>query len=389
MENTSIGPYFILSALFIGIASLIVRWSSFYRRKLMGASGGRFMAIDGLRGFLSLGVFFHHAVINYFYRFDQVWKTPNSQFYTMCGQVGVSFFFIITAFLFWAKVLAAEGNINWRRLYLSRISRIVPMYIVSVILLLLMVLIQSHWLIKSSVAELARDGFKWFAFSFLGSPDVNQLKNTFTINAGVFWTLAYEWKYYFMLPFITIFFQQKKQLIFYIIATVFTLISADSVLLYFLAGMIAAQIHHKRSRLIERFSSHIYDLIFMGAVITLFVGFQSAYGLMQALIATLGFICLLNGNGLFGLLHMKSIRLLGEISYSIYLLHGFVITASIYFSKKYIDVMSMGDNYWIMVAVMGCLLILLSSLTYRWFECQFMMQSRTDQSKNIEVCIVH
>lgn len=343
------------------------------------------MAIDGLRGFLALGVFFHHAVINYFFQFDQVWKTPSSQFYTMCGQVSVSFFFIITAFLFWTKILVAEGNINWSRLYLSRIKRIVPMYILSVVLLLLMVLIQSDFIIKSSVGELVRDALKWFSFSFLGSPDVNQLKNTFTINAGVFWTLAYEWKYYLALPFMAIFFQQNKQLFFSTVAIVFIFVSGDRVLFYFLAGMIAAQIHHDKSIASEHLSSRIYDLIFLGAVIILFVGFQSAYGLIQALIAMVGFICLLNGNGLFGLLRVKAVRLLGEISYSIYLLHGILITASIHFLKKYIDIRSIGNKYWILVAVMGCLLILFSSLTYRWFEYQFMRHLKSGESQTLRL----
>lgn len=388
MAITNITPYFILSTLFIGIASLIVRRSSFYQEKLADTSGGRFMAIDGLRGFLSLGVFFHHAVINYYYQIDKIWKAPSSQFYMMCGQVSVSFFFILTAFLFWTKILVTEGSINWSQLYISRIKRIVPMYIVSVIFLLLMVLIQSNWIIKSSAVDLASDAFKWFSFSFLGSPDVNQLKNTFTINAGVYWTLAYEWKYYLALPFITIFFQKKKQLIFYVIAIFFIIVSVESVLFYFLAGMIAAQMHHDQRIVSKRFSPHLYDLIFLSAVIVLFIGFDSAYGLIQALIAMGGFLCLLNGNGLFGLLRMKAVQLLGEISYSIYLLHGIVITASIFFLKKYIDVALMGNKYWLMVAVMGSLLILLSSLTYRLVEYRFMMQSKSNKSRRLTICNV-
>lgn len=372
MQVLNVAWYFLMSALFIGVAALIVRWSGFYQQRLNTTSGSRFEMLDGLRGFLALGVFFHHAVINYFYQLNHVWRAPDSQFYTMCGQVGVSFFFILTAFLFWTKVLVADGDVKWRTLYLSRVKRIVPMYVVSVFLLLVLVFIKSDWVLKSNFLDVIRDSLKWFAFALLGSPDINQLEHTFKINAGVFWTLEYEWKYYLSLPFLAFFFQYKKLVLFYFFATIFIYLADQKVVFYFLAGMLAAQIQHNAPSITQRFSPRVNDWIFVATIVILFAGFKSAYGLLQAVVAMIGFVALLNGKSVFGFFTLMPVRLLGEISYSIYLLHGIVITVCFLLLEDYMNSIIANNSYWLLVAVIGTVLVLFSSLTYRWVEYKYM-----------------
>ncbi|MEO8408744.1 MAG: acyltransferase [Oxalobacteraceae bacterium] len=375
MTPTSITPYFILTALFIGVASVIVRWSSFYRDKLTVGPDNRYMAIDGLRGFLALGVFFHHALINYNYQIDHVWKVPDSRFYTMCGEVGVSFFFIITAFLFWSKILNSKGSIDWNRLYFSRIKRIVPLYALSVILIFIMVAIKSRWQFQSLPEELATDVLKWFLFSFFGSPDINKVSQTFTINAGVFWTLQYEWKFYLMLPLMALLFHLRQQIALYLIGFILVILSGEQFLYYFIGGMLAAHLHHKGA-LPKRIPKIVYDLVFLILLAILFLKFDTAYGFGQAAIASLGFASLLAGNGLFGLLHLKSTRLLGEISYSIYLMHGLILTFMIGFLVRILNVLPAGQNYWLMTGVIGICLILVSSTSYRFVEHRFLQKNK-------------
>ena len=100
------------------------------------AAGMRTETLDGLRGFLALSVFVHHFVITHRYLQSGIWDYPPSAFYTLLGQVGFGGFFMITGFLFWGKLLDARGRPDWWTLYLGRVFRIGPMYVVVVVLML-------------------------------------------------------------------------------------------------------------------------------------------------------------------------------------------------------------------------------------------------------------
>jgi len=81
-------------------------------------------SIDGLRGFLALGVFIHHCAVTWYYKQSGIWNVPPSNFYTELGQASVALFFMITAFLFWGKVIDKGSSIDWRSLYLGCVVRL-------------------------------------------------------------------------------------------------------------------------------------------------------------------------------------------------------------------------------------------------------------------------
>lgn len=64
---------------------------------------GRFVALDGLRGYLALFVFLYHSALWYFYLRTGQWEVPPSNLYTHFGQSSVLLFFMITGFLFFFK----------------------------------------------------------------------------------------------------------------------------------------------------------------------------------------------------------------------------------------------------------------------------------------------
>jgi len=101
--------------------------------------GARHSAIDGLRGLLALSVFVFHLVLTRRFIETGIWDVPGSRFYALLGPIGVSLFFMITAFLFWGKMLRAKGRPRWHELYVGRLFRIGPMYLFVVLVMLVIV----------------------------------------------------------------------------------------------------------------------------------------------------------------------------------------------------------------------------------------------------------
>jgi len=195
-------PIFTLVATALAlIANLIcMRWLRIEERQVLDQS--RYPTIDGLRGFLAFFVFLHHAAYWLLYSGSGEWIKPRTKFYTNLGPLGVSLFFMITAFLFIGKILDEPCNTreSWYRTYRSRIYRIVPLYFVAIGLLLLLVGIQTRWIIAEPLGRLMRNVASWIFFNFGGQPDINGLAGTPLIISGVTWTLMYEWAFYLLLP---------------------------------------------------------------------------------------------------------------------------------------------------------------------------------------------
>jgi peptidoglycan/LPS O-acetylase OafA/YrhL len=62
-------------------------------------------------------------------------QPPASRFLTQLGETGVALFFIITAFLFWSRVLQRGSNIAWLEFLVSSLYRLCPAYLLMVALL--------------------------------------------------------------------------------------------------------------------------------------------------------------------------------------------------------------------------------------------------------------
>ena len=380
---SSVLPYFFISALFLLFSGLICASASRFSKNILISEGGRHEAIDGLRGFLALGVFFHHALINFSYQTSNVWKAPDEPFYVMTGQLGVGFFFMITAFLFWGRVLKSSYRIDWIDLYRSRVRRIVPMYILSVVFLVVIALGKTGISEDFRYGAVIKDVARWFGFSFFGAPDINGLVNTFTINAGVFWTLSYEWKFYFVLPFMGALLAISRRWLVYVLVFLYIALSEEKFLFYFLGGMVVADVY---SRVEIRYNIPAWrcDLWFILILCGLMTEFSTAYGFLQSLLSATAFFLMLNGRGVFGLLHTKAAKLLGEASYSIYLLHGVVITVTLAAARlaglKWVE-----SNYWGVVLLMGLILITVSVLTFRFVELPFLTRSLIKSSGKSEL----
>src|SRR5579859_8212563 len=131
MPITSLAYPAITTVLCLVVCAWVAASDPWYGRELE-AGGKRFVAIDGLRGFLAIGVCFNHTIATYGYYAYGRWLSSFSPAHSMMGQCAVCLFFMITAFLFWRQAIRAQGRIDAPAFFASRIRRLVPMYLASV-----------------------------------------------------------------------------------------------------------------------------------------------------------------------------------------------------------------------------------------------------------------
>src|SRR5437588_408274 len=144
MTVYSVWPYFACMVVLLAIVGAAPLFQAAGTPPSPGRN--RVTALDGLRDFLALGVFFHHTAIYNRYLIDGEWALPPSQFYTLLGQVGVAVFFMITGYLFWSRMIAANGRPEWLSLYTGRVFRIGPLYLFAAVLVLSLVFIRTEHL---------------------------------------------------------------------------------------------------------------------------------------------------------------------------------------------------------------------------------------------------
>lgn len=295
----------------------------------------RLGCIDGLRGFLAMGVFFYHYVTCYYSHLTGRWDIPPSIFYYFAGKIGVTLFFTITGFLFWHKIWTNEGRMNWFNLYISRFFRIVPLYWLSVALIVSMVFILGGFSFKVPLFLLAKEILIWLSFLWL--PDINGFHDTGRILAYVQWTLVYEWVFYLSLPALAlaISYSKGRSVILYLMAAIVILGTVKPMnipfidistkyFIYFLIGAVAASFY-SNDRLRELAQNKLTSLMAAASIIIIFMCFSTPYGLWQNILLAVFFIPIAFGNSMFGLLKLPVFTLLGDISYSIYLLHGIIL----------------------------------------------------------------
>jgi peptidoglycan/LPS O-acetylase OafA/YrhL len=110
-------------------------------------------------------------------------------------------------------------------------------------------------------------------------------------------------------------------------------------------------------------------IIALLALVIAFTAFNRAFKTGPLFLLSLFFVIVASGNSLFGALKPRSIRWLGEISYSTYLLHGFVLWLMVQRLPLLLNLDAReADVYLPLIAICTCLLILISSLSFLYIE---------------------
>ena len=371
--SISIWPSIFSFAACYGLAAIVVRtkWFLFlYERP------HRFESIDGLRGFLALAVFSHHFAITLHWKKSNVWQAPPEVAYRNYGSVGVALFFMITGFLFFLKLLKQRGNVGWCKLYESRIFRILPLYFFSIAIISIFAFGHFGYRVKSSLFRLIYEYLKWGLF--IGDR-INQFDDTRLVIAYVDWTLRYEWLFYFALPLLSFLMLRRGVYATSIIVIICILLFFYPVKFYrftteyfllFALGGIAAWI--ESCSLLKKIQAGNFSLSVVASLL-LCIGilYSGVYSSVPIIAGFFVFVLFVNGCDLFGLLRSKPAILLGELSYSIYLMHGIVLYA-VFTYQSLIDLPHSNLTFCsFLMPIVGMLVVLVSCVTYLLIEAPF------------------
>lgn len=290
---------------------------------------GRYGGIDGLRGYLAISVFIHHFIITWYWHNTGVWTRPPEDYFQNFGKIGVMIFFMITGFLFISKMISDNGKTNWFKLYKSRIFRIYPLYLFILLVISIIVFYQTNFHINVNFFVLIKDYIKWFIYY---GGNINDYSHTKIIIAGVDWTLKYEWLFYLSLPLIAWIISKNKIIIF--LSLLIILIISYLRLNYFeintmhffffIVGGLVAYLNSLKLN-ITGFIQSSFSTIFILILLLISLFYHHTYGLLQVICVSIFFTFIALGNTIFGFLNKKVSIFLGEISYSIYLIHGLVL----------------------------------------------------------------
>jgi peptidoglycan/LPS O-acetylase OafA/YrhL len=329
--------------------------------------------LDALRGLLATAVVCHHFVVTYYWKISGSWVRPESDVLNNMGVVPVSLFFMITGFLFFGKIY--RKNPEWGVLLRSRIQRIMPLYIFVVFVVFLMSLIETKFILVD-VNEIIKAVFMWGGFvgsSFNGFPD------SIHMTAGAQWTLRYEWLFYLSLPVIAAVANRKaygKYLALSLVVMVLALpgiyvgVILPKLLLLFFIGFIPVivKVHFPRLLPVIRHRlSALVALVFIGLGLSMGQG----YSVVQMLVLGVSFVIIALGNDVFGVLKSSGLKVLGEVSYSIYLTHGLILY--VLFSVVDVFPIEEGDvfHYVILLPVVLALVSASSVITFFAIEKPF------------------
>jgi peptidoglycan/LPS O-acetylase OafA/YrhL len=369
------GPAMVASGA-IATAAIISRRSKFYRAELAADGAKRALSLDGLRGLAALMVVVHHAALFRGWLSTGVWGEAGAPWLLALGPAGVHLFFMLTGFLFWSKARAGNGKFHIWKLWRGRLYRIAPLYVfASAAVLVVMVATHgTHTLAPKNWNACER----LFA---LGIFQWRPLSDGFTpaeINAHVVWTLWFEWRFYFVLPFIAWF--AVRQRTFWLAAAggvgvlVLHFFVSDirmQLVLTFILGMLCPILLENRKFALRLRSNTAAGVALFVTILFAILNRGSFLSFYFAVCLFPIFIAAAAGNDFWGILTARTTRCLGAFSYSLYLMHGtmFYMMMSILKSAHLMNLPSVW--YWVMLMFTAIATTILCSATFRFIEFPF------------------
>jgi peptidoglycan/LPS O-acetylase OafA/YrhL len=376
MQFYSIWPYFVgMTAILVLAGSPVAATAEGWQN-----AGKRRSNIDGLRGFLAFGVVFHHAAVYHQYLLDGRWGPPPSRFFAALGPVSVGLFFLITAYLFWGRLIDKRGSPNWTELYVGRIFRLFPLYLFAIGVMTSLVFLRTGFSLAVPLRDLLTEILRWSLGGMVAGGDINNYPRTSLVIAGVTWSLWFEWRYYAaLLPLSLAARYGRTHLWFSLGGAVFSLAylvlhrdpnRASAWICFaalFFLGMLCASL--ERQRLMIKLPNWFGSLAILVALSVCVTSSPNIpYSARLVLGLGLVFYLIVAGSDLFGLLSRRNAIVVGDMSYSVYLLHGLIY--SIVFSFKPVAAFSLAApvQHWAIIFACVIMTLLVSSATHARIE---------------------
>ena len=374
--------FFILLSIAIGYALCFATAGLLSRDKSLSGLANRsqrFISLDGLRGFLALGVFYHHVVMTGIFIETGVSERPVVDVFQNLGKVSVALFFIITGFLFYGKLLSAKTAEVWLKLYESRLFRILPLYLFALLLILSFILAPKGFSLDIELRTFVKELIAWLAFH---GETINGDPAAKTVISGVDWSLRYEWLFYALLPSLALMSRYRFMIISLVLLTILGnlnptwLLSFNTKYFLFFAIGGLARIQYKQFPIETESMNSLWGNGITLLLILVVLSYPQTFDLIHSSLIGLLFLCFVNGNHLGGLLKKTPALILGEISYSIYLMHG-VLLYIIFHANDFIPGLGLDWVTSIMLGVLASpLLILFCFTTFRFIEWPALTKAR-------------
>lgn len=283
---------------------------------------GEVAIINTLRGLAAMMVCFYHFA----WHFDPTGPFFSEEnpikYYGYQGQVGVYVFFVISGFVIPYALFQSRYTIkNFFRFVIKRIARLHPPFVASMILFGVLAI---AYTIKEG-QDVQPDWFRimhnfFLSARFVDTPWYND----------VYWTLAIEFQYYLLIALIFPLLVYKKQWIGFLVLVAFVY-SAHFFdhdrkhFIFFHAPIFTAGIALFMHRV-----KRINDLQFIALLGACMIETRYEVGPEVALT-----VALTSAAVVVMTWHNKVTDFLGKISYSLYLIHGFVGCQFLYFTARY------------------------------------------------------
>jgi peptidoglycan/LPS O-acetylase OafA/YrhL len=227
----------------------------------------------------------------------------------------------------------------------------------------------------------------WLSLGLITTTSVNHI-SVLPVNAGIHWTLAFEWGFYLILPILAVALRGKKTFIMALPLAFFALSSPyRGYWAIFFFGIMAAHIYNKNPN-VKFFRKPISSLVpILGVVLVYFISYKP-YSFTQYFISLGVFLSFVYGADLFGLLKTQVAKFLGTISYSVYLIHSIILFAVLNSVDYFYPITSISPVFfWFLILVVGIITIFVSSLTYYYIEYPFIKRMKAGRVENLKTDI--
>jgi len=353
----------------LALVWVALRLSPAIRERVLKGEASRRHALDGARGILALTVVIHHGILSRGVPHERPPGLSLAENLTwnliiQLGSVPVALFFMITAYLFCGRIIDRKGHIPTGAFFINRAMRIAPLYYFTIGILMVISLGDTGWHLTVPWSKFAHQAGRFLFFNFVPTYALNSMEHAFDV-VGTVWTLKYEIVFYATIPVMAVLYRiTKSALSLYAIPVALGCL-VDPIYFLFLGGILATQVEHLAA---ERTWAWWQAAGVLGLVADI-VCFGFSRGFTSCLLLAPLFVAIVQGRRWFSVLGLRPMRYLGEISYSVYLLHNpllWVLVVWIIGTKEY---HAMSDlQVVLLMLVMVPAVIILSTCTFLWIE---------------------